>query len=107
MAVDQTNQIIYAFEFKRTLDREHGCVQQSDEKTTEPYASLVQIVKDEQRMKWQLLNFIDGMKSMNKKARNESMEVVRIPKQTWDQVTSISEARESLFFSMMSEKASK
>ena len=32
VAVDQTNQIMYTFEFKRTLDWEHGYVQRCDER---------------------------------------------------------------------------
>ena len=45
VAVDQTNQVIYTFEFKRTSDREHGYVLQCDERATEQYASLLQIVR--------------------------------------------------------------
>ena len=53
VAVDQTLRFMYTFESKRTPDREHGYVQQCDERATEQYASLLQIVKgicDEQRM---------------------------------------------------------
>jgi hypothetical protein len=79
VAVDQTNQIIYTFEFKRTLGREHGYVQRCDERAIEQYASLVQIVSqcranDEsasgQFHRWN--NF------MNKQAWNETMEMVGV-----------------------------
>ena len=45
MAVDQVKQVVYTFEFKRTSDREHGYVQGCDERATEQYAGLLQIIK--------------------------------------------------------------
>ena len=68
--MDQTNRIIYTFEFKRTSDREHGYVQRCDEGATEQYASLLQIVRGIVSSKaWtvQAVNFVAVMKSMIRK----------------------------------------
>ena len=51
VAVEQTNWVIYTFEFKRTSDREHGYIQRCDERATEQHASLVQIVREMWRAK--------------------------------------------------------
>ena len=71
VAVDQTNRVMHTFEFKRTPDREHGYVQRCDERATEQYASLLQIVRDimpSKGWKVQAVNFIAGTKAMNQEA---------------------------------------
>jgi hypothetical protein len=89
VAVDQTNRVIYTFEFKRTSDREHGYVQRCDERATEQYASLLQIVRGfaaSKGWKVQAVNFIAGTKSMNQESGsvNKAMETIGVPKQKWD-----------------------
>ena len=67
VAVNRAKQVIYTFEFKRTSDREHGYVQRCDERATEQYASLLQIVRGfvtSKGWKVQSVNFIAGTKSM-------------------------------------------
>ena len=87
VAVNRTKKVIYTFEFKRTSDREHGYVQRCDERATEQYAGLVQIITKIVMCKgWkvQAVNFIAGTKSMNQEAWNKAMEVMGVPKQKWD-----------------------
>ena len=87
VAVDQTNQVIYTFEFKRTSDREHGYLQRCDERAKEQYASLLQIVRgfvESKGWKVQAVNFIAGTKSMNQEAWNKAMEMIEVTKQMWD-----------------------
>ena len=43
--MNQAKRVIYNFEFKRTWDREHGYVQRCDERATEQYAGLLQIIR--------------------------------------------------------------
>jgi hypothetical protein len=74
-------------EFKRTSDREHGYVQQCDERATEQYAGLLQIIRRivmSKGWKVQVVNFIAGTKSMNQEAWNKSMETIGVLKQKWD-----------------------
>ena len=71
VAVDRAKRVICTFEFKRTSDREHGYVQRCDERATEQYASLLQIVRDimpSKGWKVQAVNFIAGTKAMNQEA---------------------------------------
>jgi hypothetical protein len=87
VAVNQAKRVIYTFEFKRTLDREHVYVQRCDERATERNASLLQIVRGivtSKGWKVQAVNFIAGTKSMNQKAWNKAMETIGVPKQKWD-----------------------
>jgi hypothetical protein len=67
VAVNQAKRVMYTFEFKRTLDREHGYVLRCGERATEQYASLLQIVRGfvtSKGWKVQSVNFIAGTKSM-------------------------------------------
>ena len=85
--MNRTKKVIYTFEFKRTSDREHGSVQRCDERATEQYAGLVQIITKivmSKGWKVQAVNFIAGTKSMNQEAWNKAMEVMGVPKQKWD-----------------------
>ena len=46
VTADQTNQLIYTLEFRMTSDREHGDIQQCDERAKEQYASLLQLSEE-------------------------------------------------------------
>ena len=50
--MNQTNQIIYTFEFefKRTLDREHRCVQRCDDMIQEPQSSMQVLCKSQEEL---------------------------------------------------------
>ena len=82
--MDQISRVIYTFqsEFKRTTDREHGSAQRCDERATEQYASLLQIVREivtSEGWKVQAVNFRNEIH--DEEAWNKAMETIGVPKQ--------------------------